>query len=438
MGYADEKTLEPLRNAIVEKPPFVSGVLPLPADLLKLFYLSGGDPRYVDLANATLAQLDALSASCAPAPFGLGNKDVFDETYRKAGKMDCSEFSTPLVPERTRLIDIIRDELLEGEESKKQIEIELYKLNVYPEGSFFKAHRDTPRSKHMFGSLVLVFPTSHAGGSLLLRHRGQEWSFDAATTLSTTAQDSDPQTPNIGFVMFFSDIEHEVSVVESGHRVTLTYNLYFNPATSKSADPEVPPIVPPQQALFKARLESLVADPNFLPDGGSLGFGLRHAYPFVNDDWVPKLLKGSDGAIQRVCEDLGLESTFVLLYEDGQYFNGEDYTVQVIVDEQPFVRFDDELEIPFADYVIDEYGGRVVSREKSLCLANGERTSRKVDEGIDEYVTWVTEPTSHTVVEEAYVVYGNQASLGGSYGQVCLIVAIPEAKERSVVGPAGK
>lgn len=33
-------------------------------------------------------------------------------------------------------------------------------------------------------------------------------------------------TQNIQFAAFYSDVEHEVLEVQSGHRVTLTYNLY--------------------------------------------------------------------------------------------------------------------------------------------------------------------------------------------------------------------
>jgi hypothetical protein len=35
-------------------------------------------------------------------------------------------------------------------------------------------------------------------------------------------------TTSIAYITFFSDVEHEVSEVTSGHRVTITYNLYFD------------------------------------------------------------------------------------------------------------------------------------------------------------------------------------------------------------------
>ena len=69
--------------------------------------------------------------ACQPASFGRGGEDVLDESYRKAGKLDASAFATPLVPERTDLARIVRDFLLEGEDNKLDVMMELYKLNIY-------------------------------------------------------------------------------------------------------------------------------------------------------------------------------------------------------------------------------------------------------------------------------------------------------------------
>ena len=85
----------------------------------------------------------------------------------------------------------------------------------------------------MFGSLVIVFPTPHEGGALHLRHRGHEWIFDSGQALTAKSQSS------IGYVAFFSDIEHEVAPVTSGHRITLTYNLFFDDGGPVSANDAV-------------------------------------------------------------------------------------------------------------------------------------------------------------------------------------------------------
>ncbi|KAJ2962575.1 hypothetical protein NUW54_g14331 [Trametes sanguinea] len=89
--------------------------------------------------------------------------------------MDRENFMTRFTVEHSGLLDVIRQGLLTGAEEKKTVEAELYKLNVYGEGAFFKPHLDTPRSTSMFASLVVVFPTPHEGGELVLRHGGKEW-----------------------------------------------------------------------------------------------------------------------------------------------------------------------------------------------------------------------------------------------------------------------
>ena len=63
--------------------------------------------------------------------FGRGNEDVHDETYRKALKMDASNFAVQLDLVASGLIRTIEDQLLQGEMEKMRIRAELYTLNVY-------------------------------------------------------------------------------------------------------------------------------------------------------------------------------------------------------------------------------------------------------------------------------------------------------------------
>ena len=139
-------------------------------------------------------------------------------------------------------------------------------------GSFFKSHVDTPKSCKMFGSLVVVLPTKHGGGSFPLRHHGREWVFNSADIVSPQKSES----PRAAFVAFFGDIDHEVSVVKSGYRVTLTYNLYFGDGKSSI----VPPTIDDDtEAKIKKSLIALLNNQKFLPDGGLLGIGLSYNIP---------------------------------------------------------------------------------------------------------------------------------------------------------------
>ena len=171
----------------------------------------------------------------------MKEREVLDETYRKAGKLDPERFALLLHPAQTDLMKIMRESLLEGTQSTESIVVEVHKLNVYstyeslfhwphhPETKMLqtKGRSSSPTlilraATKMFGSLAIVFPIPHGGGALFLRHRGHEWIFDSGRELAAVRE------PSIGYVAFFSDVEHEVRHVKSGHRVTLTYNLYFD------------------------------------------------------------------------------------------------------------------------------------------------------------------------------------------------------------------
>ena len=281
--------------------------------------------RHINLANTTPDELEQLNQAC----------EVFDDAYCRAGKMDSEYFSSSLDPFRTDLIKIIRGYLLEGKESTKKIEIETHELNTYSahliyispylilyccsgKGSSFKPRVKTPRSKRMFGSLVIIFPTRHDGGALSLRHRGHEWIFDPGQALAGRALDR----PSIGYVAYLNDIERDVAQVTSGHCVTLTYNLYFNDdgghVSGKDAVSRrlIPP-KPPNQDGFLEAFKALLENPEFMAEGGTLAFGLRHVYPIeCNLNSIYDVLKGSDTVVYQCARALGFEPVLHMYYDD--------------------------------------------------------------------------------------------------------------------------
>lgn len=117
------------------------------------------------MSNGKEEVLEQLVKDCKPATFGLDGKDVLDETIRKGGKLESSEFSTSFNPYDFGIVDAIVQALLpsivrpEGKASYSErwgVVAELYKLNVYsgPWGKF-KPHVVTPRGFTQFGSLVV-------------------------------------------------------------------------------------------------------------------------------------------------------------------------------------------------------------------------------------------------------------------------------------------
>lgn len=87
------------------------------------------------LEPGTEGNLEQLLRDMAPATFGLGGRDVLDESYRKAAKLEPSQFSCTLNPYELGIVDVVAQTLLPSLRHSKQtraVKAELYKLNVSP------------------------------------------------------------------------------------------------------------------------------------------------------------------------------------------------------------------------------------------------------------------------------------------------------------------
>ena len=259
----------------------------------------------------------------------------------------------------------------------------------------------------MFGSLVVFFPTKYEGGSLIMRRKGQEWSFDAANALAKC------EDFRVGYVALYSDVEHEVSTVTSGYRVSVTYNLYFD----DDDDSPAPISLSPGATAFKSELETLLLDATFLPEGGVLGFNLEHYYPvqdvssssYVNLNNVEECLKGTDAEIMAIAKELSLHVSVwglidvedVLLATEGiiPAFNERGYH--------------DDYDIFTAD------GAKVVSSPRS-------------EKRRDIHVNWVTRRFELNQTEKMYAYYGNAPEAGYTYNSFGLFVEIGKPGMRSV------
>jgi hypothetical protein len=367
---------------------------------------------------------------------------VTNELYHKVGKMDLECFAPSLVPDQTNLAELIENYLFEGfVHAKNKIRIELRELNVYgthlivlwyldlaetkttypAEGSFTKPIIETSRREHVLGSLMIIFPTPHEGGSLLVWDGYQEWSFDPGRELTTAP------TPTIGYVALFNDVEHEIAPITSGHRVTLTYDLcheVIGPTPVK--DPASGPFsLPVYERTFQETLEALLEDPEFLAYGGALGFGLRHVYPAGREiKHIYGLLKASDAVLYRSFRALGFQPALYLYYEWPKH--AAHSAKGALIDHPVDFRNHAPDEVDIARAVLDE-GGIVVCRGDSYKAGNdggndGNERPVKVD--------WVTPVTRFNRRENAYVSYGNEPSLELTYWDLCLIVRIGKAGER--------
>jgi hypothetical protein len=233
----------------------------------------------------------------------------------------------------------------------------------------------------------------------------------------------------------FKGVEHEVAPVTSGHRVTLTYDLYAEndegPVSTKvqQASESIFPLA--NERAFHDAFAALLENREFLADGGTLAFGLAHAYS-IRKDFKPVYgaLKGSDAVVYRTLRALGFEPVLRMYYHEwepygaGKSLNGECGRHAAVFDEIVDFsawRWQEDVFIP--DFV-HWNGGQIVSPEDM---------HKDVDFGYleGETVVWVTSVTTFNRKESAFgslnVMY---AETNVAYGDLCLFVRIGKAGER--------
>ena len=197
----------------------VSGSLPA---VLPGLEVKGPGP--IGLPLTSRAAKDLIK-QCQQAPYGKGEKTLVDTSVRRVWRMEPDQFALKN-PDWERVINGIVAKVQEelGLESQK-LESHLYDLLLYEPGSFFLPHRDGEKLDRMVATLVVVLPSSHQGGELIVRHDGQEQTIDFG------GPSGDPF--HIHYAAFYADCEHEVRPLKKGYRLCLVYNLTL--ARSKKA-----------------------------------------------------------------------------------------------------------------------------------------------------------------------------------------------------------
>lgn len=160
------------------------------------------------------SQAEAIIARAEQAPYGRGTETLVDTGVRRTWQIDG---------ERVRIsgrawardLETILDQTKLGLGVGGSVSAELYKLLIYDTGSFFISHRDSEKAPGMFATLVVVLPSEHRGGELLIRHRGREVRLDLRRD----------EPSEVAFAAFYADCLHEVLPVVSGYRLALIYNL---------------------------------------------------------------------------------------------------------------------------------------------------------------------------------------------------------------------
>ena len=208
---------------------------------------------------------------------------------------------------------------------------------------FFKAHRDTPASPDMFGSLIFCLPTEFSGGELIIRSPDlstsvtHDWGSTSSARLAAAASSSSGISGcRLAWAAMYSDCEHEIKPVTTGHRVTLTFNLYQTVSSSNNNTQDSGGLAAAtgstaRESAFGVQLAAALSDATWYPAGVTLGLALENFYAVVPlskclhgldddedcsytsrnmpDSIEPDNLKGADLQLYRAGRALGLEVT---------------------------------------------------------------------------------------------------------------------------------
>lgn len=288
--------------------------------------------------------LQGLFDCASPALFGKGSETVHDGSVRKARQLPADKFEVNL-PDA--LLDNIIGSIKEKLNIESDIEVKLYSLNMYGKDGFFKTHKDTPRSTNMIGSLILCLPSLFQGGALLVS-KGKDKSYFFVDGHSNWKLDrrgpvhSEANPLVVPWAALFSDVDHEITKVHKGLRVTLAYNICLKKSQKEDgkALEEVQPrplsIESTDQSSGLLRIfQDLIADEGFMPEGHKIGFVCEHLYTngmlFPGEKtsadalshYTIRMLKGRDLMIALAAMQANL-NVYIVPFLDSENWDGED------------------------------------------------------------------------------------------------------------------
>lgn len=143
-------------------------------------------------------------------------------------------------------------------------------------------HKDTPKGETHIGTLLVGLPSAFTGGELILRHNGEEATIDWATGSATRSPEAETSL-ELPWVFFYSDVEHEILHVQSGHRLTLAYDIFGTDTISYQLALEQQASVNIKSSKCFRELQALLDNPTAFPGGASLAFSLAYQYPVVKE-----------------------------------------------------------------------------------------------------------------------------------------------------------
>ncbi len=286
----------------IREPGFFVGKNQAPANALSLEIKGLGLLKW-PLTETCVRQLIALAQ---PAHFGWRDQTVLDKNVRDVWKISASEIRIEETEWNKTLhpvLETLRKDL--GLPENSELQADLHDLLIYEPGQFFHPHQDSEKCNGMVATMVMVLPSAHTGGNLIIDHRG----------VKKTIQSSRFSPDQLHFIAFYADCYHEVKPVKSGYRVALTYHLIL-----KNSVRSVPSVIhtAENQALMQALTDyfpdaQYSQEPDYIPPKGV--YLLDHEYTQAGLSW--RHLKNADyvraDSLKRAADHAGLEIYLTLV-----------------------------------------------------------------------------------------------------------------------------
>jgi hypothetical protein len=321
MSKKSHSSLENLRMVVhgLTAPFSCEGIF-VPDDPVTIAFRDGTRFQVVRAKDAFAQknELKTLLDQCKPAPFGDGKKTRHDRNVRDALQLKAEKKGFSIEgfdPESAGILKKVQRELVPLDPNP--ITAELYAVNVYCDGGHFAPHKDTPRGNAMLGTLVVCLPSQFTNGTFILSHRGVVQKFDWGSEIQ-----KQKALNQLHWAAFFGDVDHQIERIWTGARVTLTYLLRRGESSVPMNEPAGKNLEPRIQEAWQA----LLAEKDFLPKGGILGYPCCHLYhqdarfqvkqsPIDQQSVV--MLKGRDQLVAASAIQAGLAVHFnPYLFED--------------------------------------------------------------------------------------------------------------------------
>lgn len=189
----------------------------------------------------------ALTKLSKPAKYGLRDKTLLDKRVRDA--WEISKSNIKIDKSWQKELDLILEHFKKdlGLPENATLKASLHNFLIYGSGQFFSPHQDSEKADGMVASLVVVLPSSHSGGSLVIDHQGVKKQFHTARF----------PLDKLSLIAFYADCHHEVKAVKEGYRAALTYNLILENNSKKTervrSENDCSDITDSLRAYFSAR-----------------------------------------------------------------------------------------------------------------------------------------------------------------------------------------